>query len=217
VSEQDSASAGTAQRAKQEAAGTAERTREAATEVAGTAVEQGRAVTGEAVAQARRMTDEVRNRVGDEAQSQARRAAQALRQWSDDLASMAEASKPDSPVREVVARAADGGRRAAGYLDERGLEGAIQELQRFARRRPGVFLAGAALAGFAAGRIAKAVVGPSRSASGTGPAQADMGTRYGETYVGQAPVGGPVPSDAGLVSAEGPASDIGPGTAGPRP
>jgi hypothetical protein len=115
------------------------------------------------------------------------------------------------------AGAADGGRRAAGYLDERGLDGAIEELQRFARRRPGVFLAGAALAGFAAGRIAKAVVGPSRPAGGTGPEQADTGPRFGETYVGQAPVPGPVRSRTGPVSAQGPASDIGTGTAGQRP
>jgi hypothetical protein len=217
VNEYESAGASTTQRAKQEAAGTAGRAREAATEVAGTAAEQGRAVKGEAVAQARRMSDEVRNRVGDEAQSQARRAAQALRQWSDDLASMAEGSKPDSPARAIVTRAADGGRRAAGYLDERGFDGAIEELQRFARRRPGVFLAGAALAGLAVGRIAKAVVGPSRPAAGTGREEPSAGERFGETYVGQAPVVEPAGSRTDWAPAEPPAYDLGTRTAGQRP
>lgn len=217
--EQESAGGGTAQRAKQEAAGTAERAREAATQTAGTIAEQGRAVTGAAAAQARRMTDEVRHRVSGEAQSQAHRAAQALRQWSDDLASMAESGKPDSPVHGMVARAADGGRRAAGYLDEQGFGGAIEELQRFARRRPGVFLAGAALAGFAVGRIAKAAVGPSGQAGGTG--RTEIGTRpaFGETYAGQAPVGEPVVGGAGREPALGEVDtpDVGTGTVGQRP
>jgi hypothetical protein len=167
VIESQGTGVGTAQRAgqvaTQETDGTAERARAAATEVAGVVAEKGRAVTGEAVAQARQVTDELRQRVSSEAHSQAHRAAEAIRQWSDDLASMVESSKPDSPVRGMVAQVADGGRRAAGYLDEQGFGAAFGQLQRFARRRPGSFLAGAALAGFAVGRIAKATVGASQS------------------------------------------------------
>ena len=51
---------------------------------------------------------------------------------------------------------ADTGRRVADYLDRRGFEGAVGELQDFARRRPGTFLLGAAVAGFLVGRAAKA-------------------------------------------------------------
>jgi hypothetical protein len=41
----------------------------------------------------------------------------------------------------------------AERLESGGLEGALSDLQTFARRRPGVFLLGAAATGFAVGRL----------------------------------------------------------------
>jgi hypothetical protein len=55
-----------------------------------------------------------------------------------------------------VSRAADGGHRAADYLTEHGVGGTVEQMQDVARRRPVTFLGGAALAGFAVGRLAKA-------------------------------------------------------------
>lgn len=53
-------------------------------------------------------------------------------------------------------QAANRGRRAADYLEERGVDGLVGDLQGFARRRPGAFLGGAVLAGLVAGRLMKA-------------------------------------------------------------
>jgi len=39
--------------------------------------------------------------------------------------------------------------------DERGLEGTVEDLRQFARRRPGLFLMGAAVAGFAVSRLGR--------------------------------------------------------------
>jgi len=57
----------------------------------------------------------------------------------------------------VVSRVADGGRQLADYLDRNGPDGVLREVQDFARRRPGAFLATALAAGFVVGRIGKGV------------------------------------------------------------
>jgi hypothetical protein len=149
----------------QEFQSTAQHARSAVEEVADTAKGQTQAVAGEAKQQARQVVDQLRSRVGDQAQHQSQRAAQGIRQWAEDLASMSEGAKPDSPVSGVVQQVADGGRRAADYLDQHGLTGVVQEVQSFARRRPGAFLAGAAAAGFLIGRIAKASGGATSTSS----------------------------------------------------
>jgi len=43
--------------------------------------------------------------------------------------------------------------RFAQRIDERGFDGLVDDLQSFARRRPGAFLLGAAVTGFATGRL----------------------------------------------------------------
>jgi hypothetical protein len=121
--------------------------------------ETGQVVRREATTQVRNLATQVRDRASGEARSQAHRLAQSVRQWSDDLAGMADAGKTDSPARGLVGQVADRGHRVAEYLEERGVGGAFDELQRFARRRPAAFLAGAVLAGFLIGRAAKAAVG----------------------------------------------------------
>ncbi|MEU1725246.1 hypothetical protein ACNF49_28055 [Actinomadura sp. ATCC 39365] len=145
--------------------GTLHQGKAAAQEVAGTARDATVQVAGEARAQTRRAVDELRDRVRAQSDQQSRRAAQSLREWSEDLAAMHEQAKPDSPVTNVVRQAADQGRRAADYLDRNGLTGVVSEVQSFARRRPAAFLAGALAAGFLVGRIIKASGDSSGTAS----------------------------------------------------
>jgi len=177
---------------------TVERTRAAAGEVAGTAKEQIQQVTHETGNQARHVVGQTRERLATEARNQSGRAAGNLRQWSDELASMTESSKPDSPVRSAVGQVADSGRKAADYLDRHGFEGAAGELQEFARRRPGAFLLGAAVAGFLVGRAAKAATQASTRESNQ--ATGDGGRFRGQpplgdvrTYTDEAPVAGQSP------------------------
>lgn len=144
------------QTAKQEASATADRARQAAGEVAGTVTEQAKAVTGEAREQAGAAARELRGRVTEQAESQTKRGAEALRQWADDLSGLADKADGESPAKTLVAQVADRGHRAADYLDKQGAEGLVQDLQDFARRRPGAFLGAAALAGLVVGRLAKA-------------------------------------------------------------
>ncbi|MFE9398317.1 hypothetical protein [Streptomyces flavidovirens] len=166
------------QTAKEEASVTAGQARQAAGEVAGSVTQQAKAVTDEARQQAGTAVRDLRGRVNDEVQGQAERAVGTLRKWADDLDGMAQNAPSDSPVRSLAATAADGGHRAADYLDRNGLDGVMDDVRGFARRRPGVFLGGAALAGLAVGRLAKA--GKAQSGGDGGPtAGGDGGSRPG--------------------------------------
>jgi len=62
-----------------------------------------------------------------------------------------------TPAATVVSRVADGGRQLADYLDQHGPDGVLRDVQDFARRRPGAFLATALAAGFVVGRLGKGV------------------------------------------------------------
>jgi hypothetical protein len=167
------------QAAKEQASATADQTKQAAGEVAGTAADQVKAVTGEARQQAGTVVGELRGRLTDQAQEQTQRVAGTLRQWADDLASLAQNAPGDSPARGLVAQAADGGHRAAEYLDKQGPDGLVEDLKGFARRRPGAFLAGAALSGLVVGRLAKAgsKAGPSAQGSSKDPVAAERPVR----------------------------------------
>ncbi len=186
------------QTAKDEASVTAGQAKQAAGEVAGSVAQQARTVTDEARQQAGTAVRDLRGRVNDEVRGQTERAAGTVRQWADDLAGLAQNAPGDSPVRGLVEQAADGGYRAADYLEKNGVGGVVDNVRGFARRRPGVFLGGAALAGLAVGRLAKA-----GKAGGSGT---ESGSTAGSDVVGPAPQVPPVqppPADGTLPPAAG--------------
>jgi hypothetical protein len=129
---------------------------QAATDVKDTAAEQAQRVAGEAKAQARNVAADVKDRLGQQARSQNDRLVGSIRQTADQLDEM-RGDRGDSPAAAVVSRVAEGGRQLADYLDRNGPEGVLQEVQDFARRRPGAFLATALAAGFVVGRLGKSV------------------------------------------------------------
>jgi hypothetical protein len=124
--------------------------------------------------------------VKDEAEGQAKRAADALRQWAGDLSDLAAHAEKDSPARSLAAQAGDRGQRAADYLESKGVEGLLSDLQGFARRRPGAFLGGALVAGMAVGRLTKAAKtasqgnGSGGNGSGQGRQQVPVAPAPGE-------------------------------------
>ncbi|MFD7770196.1 hypothetical protein [Streptomyces sp. NPDC059787] len=156
-------SGSTGDKVKAETSATAGQAKQAAGQVAGTAAEQARTVVDEARQQAGTVIEDLRGRAMDEADGQTRRAAGTLRQWANDFSGLAAHAGSDSPARSMAARAGDKGMRAADYLERQGVEGIAADLQGFARRRPGVFLGGALLAGLAVGRLAKVTQTASRA------------------------------------------------------
>jgi hypothetical protein len=129
---------------------------QAAGEVKDTAVEQAQRVGAEARTQARNVATDVRDRVAEQARTQNDRLVGSIRQTADQLDEM-RGDRADSPAATVVSRVADAGRQLADYLDRSGPEGVLREVQDFARRRPGAFLATALAAGFVVGRLGKGV------------------------------------------------------------
>ena len=201
------ATGGATAKARQVAGQGKEAVQQAAADVAGTAAEQAQRVGAEARDQARTITAEVRDKVGEQARAQSDRLISTIRETADHLDEM-RGDRQDSPAATVVARVADGGRQFADYLDQHGPEGVLQEVQDFARRRPGAFLATALAAGFVVGRLGKSVAkadphagsspapdahagsSPSPEAhTGSLPPEADAGSPVSGAYAGP-PVSG---------------------------
>lgn len=175
-----------------EASGAMDAVGSAATDTAGTAKQQTREVAGEVKAQARSLAANARDKVATEARGQNDRLAEGVRRFADELDDMVR-DRDDSPARGVVSQVSQGGRRFADYLAEHGPDGVLHEVQDFARRRPGTFLAVAAAAGFVAGRLGKGVL----KAGSTDDGAAAPSTYPASTSVGSTVTQPVVPGDAG--------------------
>ncbi|MET9960024.1 hypothetical protein ABZ128_13330 [Streptomyces sp. NPDC006326] len=174
---QDTTSTGMAHTAQDKAGEGAALVGEKVTDVAQTAKEQASDVVGEATVQAKDLVGELRNQLQDQAHTQTRRLADNVRKLAGELREMSDHSTSDSPAAGLVRQIADGGHQVAEHLEKRGPDGLVSDLQDFARRRPGVFLAGAALAGFAVARAGKGVSGATSSDSTAGRTSAPAAGR----------------------------------------
>ncbi|MFF6832515.1 hypothetical protein ACFY84_11665 [Streptomyces sp. NPDC012438] len=164
-----------------------------AAEVGGTAKEQAGNVVGEAAAQAKDLAGELRTQLQDQAETQTQRLAENVRRLSQELRELGENGKPDSTVADLARRAADGGHQVASHMEKRGPDGLMSDLRDFARRRPGAFLAGAALTGFVVARAGKSIGAASPGgAGGTGGETRSPEPRAG-TYGTERPLTAPDP------------------------
>lgn len=125
-----------------------------ASQVADTAKDQARHMKDEVASQARGLMDQAKNELRDQGRSQADQVVQAIRRVGDQADALAEGRVDEAgAVADYVRQAGDRARQVAQRIDQRGLEGALDDVQGFARRRPGVFLLGCAAAGFLTGRL----------------------------------------------------------------
>jgi hypothetical protein len=95
------------------------------------------------------------------------------------------AERPGSPARAVVVRVAEGGHQVADYLAQHGPDGVLAEVQEFARRRPGAFLATALVSGFVVGRLGRGIISATSGSSADGYRRAEVSTApapRSETY-----------------------------------
>lgn len=168
-----------------------------AAEVAGTAKEQAATVVGEATARARSLVGDLRGQLQGQAQSQTGRLTENVHRLAQELREMGEGGKPDSTMAGVARQIADGGDQVADRIEQRGPDGLVSELQSFARRRPGAFLAGAAVAGFLVGRAGKGVNAASSTHSRTGDSS---GSAAGDRTGGDVPAVGRAAVPAGYAN-----------------
>jgi hypothetical protein len=128
----------------------------AAGDVASTALERAGEVQQEAVAQVRNLVGETTSQVRAEAEAQAVKLAQGISGIGDQLRALVEGRPEDAEaIRDYLQQGADKLAAFADRLQSQGLDGTIDEVQRFARRRPGLFLLGAIGVGFGVGRLAR--------------------------------------------------------------
>jgi hypothetical protein len=141
-------------------------------ELAGTVRSQAEQVKGELAGQARGMLAETQGQLQAQADVQASRLAGALFQVGSQAVALSE-GRPEQagPLVDYAEQAATWLDDRAAYIEERGLEGLATDVVDFARRRPGVFLAGAAVVGFGVGRLLR---------SGAVTGDGDTNGAYGE-------------------------------------
>jgi hypothetical protein len=144
-------------RAGEEASNVAQTATEGVREVADEVRTQAKAVAGEARQQFEDLVDQARDEFRQQAQQRNDQAAEQLRTLSEQIAALAEGRPEDAgPLAGYLAEAQDRVGRLAMRLDERGPQGVMQDVTDFARRRPGVYLAGAVGLGFLIGRAVRA-------------------------------------------------------------
>lgn len=171
-------SAGSAQ---DKATQVAQSAKDSGAEVAQTAAEQAKSVAAEASHQARDLLQEARGQVREQAGSQQQRVVAGLQALAEELHAMTQNSGQSGPASEVAHQAGERARRAADWLEQREPGDLLTELRRLGRRRPGAFLAGAALAGVLAGRLTRGVAAnsndePTSSEQRSVPAPGPQGT-----------------------------------------
>jgi hypothetical protein len=142
-------------------------TRERAKETASTAADEGRHVAGvakeetahvasEAAGAAKNVAHDVLRNVSDVAREQSGtqrdRLVGTMSTLSSDLSSMA-AQAPSGLAGDLARQAADQARALTLRLENRDPGDILDDVRRFARRRPGVFLLGALAVGVATGRL----------------------------------------------------------------
>jgi hypothetical protein len=130
---------------------------EEAKTVAATAADQAAQVANEVGMQARTLVDQSKQQLLTQAQTQTDQIAAKLRELGDQVQALVEGRTQDAgPVADYARQAARSASQFAGRIENRGFDGVIEDVQRFARRKPGTFLLGAALAGFGAARLLRA-------------------------------------------------------------
>jgi uncharacterized protein YjbJ (UPF0337 family) len=164
--------------------------RDEAQSVAGDVRQEASAVASEARAQAQNLVEEARSALRTQARQGADRAAGALDDLGARLRSLASGDREGAgELGRYADQAGERLHRFADRLGSRGFDGLVDDIQSFARRRPGVFLAAAAASGFAAGRLFR---GAQAASSGDGDrSQAQEGTAAIAPGESAAPVAGP--------------------------
>jgi hypothetical protein len=144
--------------------------------VASTAATEAKAVASEAAAEAKDVLTDARQQLRSQAEEQSAKVAAVVGDIGAQLRKMAAAGE-SGPAKDVVAGVADQAQQMSQRLADGGLDRTLADARRLARNRPGLFLAGAALAGFVAARVVRAAdtdglkeaaTGSNGSSSGTG-------------------------------------------------
>jgi hypothetical protein len=159
--------------AKGEAANVMDTAADAASGVKDVATSEVSNVASEAKSQVRNLVDQTRSQLRGQASNQQSELASRLNSWASELGSMASRSEDSGPMTDLAQEASRRVGEMSHWLDNHEPADLLDEVKRFARRRPGAFLALAAAAGIVAGRVTRGAVAANTSVdSDTDPSPA---------------------------------------------
>jgi hypothetical protein len=161
---------------------------EAGRDVKDAATQQIGDLAGQAKDQARNVMDEARGELRRQADDQAHRLSGTVHQASEQLRSMADSTQPGT-VADVTRQVGTTLGRLADTMERDGIQGIADDVRSFARRQPGVFLAGAALAGFCVARLLRS----GAMSSANGGASSGVSDAVGRGSPGAVPMAGASP------------------------
>jgi hypothetical protein len=152
--------------AKQETGAVAQTAADAGKEVVSAVSERTSAVAGTAKQQLSSIIDQTKSELRTQAEGQGHQVINGLRTLSDQVSALS-SGRPEE-AGQVGVLLDEGRQRLQSYLGSlelRGPQGMVDDVTRFARRRPGMFLIGAGVAGFAIGRLVRSAAAEQGSQS----------------------------------------------------
>src|SRR3954462_230868 len=169
--------------AKDEAKNVGQTAAQAGSQVASTATDQAKEVAQETQRQAKDLLDQGRSQLREQTISQQQKAAPGLSSPAQELRRLADASSQGAPgpARDLLQQASGMVEQFAAKLQNREPGELLDEVRSFARRKPGVFLLGAAAAGVLAGRLTSGVKAAHTDTGSSGGVRRDTGV--GGNYV----------------------------------
>lgn len=197
--------------AADEARSVAADSQSSADQVAETAKQQAGDVIDEARTQAREVYAQAKQELAGHATEQHRRAGSGLHALADELHGMVEGSPQGGLATDLAHEAAGRVSALAGWFDGHEPGDALEELRNVARRRPGAFLAGAAILGLVAGRLTRGGVDEARDDGPDNDSRDDAPYRTEPAYPGEservsAPL--PVANGVGYAAEEAAVDDV---------
>jgi vacuolar-type H+-ATPase subunit E/Vma4 len=205
----DEGTSSTADVAKGEAANVKDTAVDAGKNVAATAKGEAANVVQETKQQAQSLLSTVTSEVRDQGRNQQQRIATAVNSLSKELGGMASGEQQSGPLTDLAQQASQKAEEIGRWLENREPSDVLEEVKRFARRRPVMFLGLSALAGVVVGRLARGAVAANTSLdspdSGSGNRALTTSTQpstyesagYTSTYPSTYPATGDVPPTYG--------------------
>lgn len=161
--------------------------------VAGTAKDQASQVADEARIQARGLTEDAKQQMHRQARQQTDQLGGVIGQFGQRVEALASGRPEEAgPIGDYAGTIADQAQQIAGRVDELGFDGMVDEVQRFARRRPGMFLAAAAVAGFAVSRVGRGAKDASDGGASGAPSPGSLRTPPSATVGRRDPLTGDI-------------------------
>jgi uncharacterized protein YjbJ (UPF0337 family) len=182
--------------AKNEAKNVKDAAAGATQQVVGTAKEQAGQVVSDVRDQTRQLADQTRTELSSQAAGQRDKAVGGLRSLGDELRSMSDQGGQSGLATQLAREGAEITHKVADFIERREPAQLLDEVRSYARRKPGTFLIGAAVAGVVVGRLTRGVIA-NRSSDDAADGPSELGTGYTQTTPASY-LGSPVESAAVL-------------------